>query len=57
LSNIFPIRNGLKQEDVLRPLLLIFSLDYPIRRVKENQDGLKLNGIRKLLVYADGVNI
>jgi hypothetical protein len=57
LSNIFPIRNGLKQGDVLPPLLVIFSLEYPIRRVQEKQDGLKLNGIPKLLVYADGVNI
>jgi len=32
-------------------------LHYAIRRVKVNQDGLKLNDTHKLLIYADGVNI
>jgi len=31
LSDIFPIRNGLKQEDVLSPLLFNFGLEYAIR--------------------------
>jgi hypothetical protein len=30
LSDIFPIRSGLKQEDVLSPLLFNFSLVYTI---------------------------
>ena len=34
-----------------------FALENAIRRVKVNQDGLKLYGTHKLLVYADGVNI
>ena len=54
---IFPIKNGLKQGDVLSPLLSNFVLECAIRRVQENQDGLKLNGIHHIVVYNDGVNI
>ena len=57
LSEMFPIRNGLKQGDALSPLLLNFALDYAFKRVQVNQDGLKLNGTHLLLAYADDVNI
>jgi hypothetical protein len=54
LSDMFPIRNGLKQ-DVLLPLLFIFALEHAIKRVQVNQDGLKLNGTHQLVVYADDI--
>jgi hypothetical protein len=30
-------------------------LEHTIRRVQENQEGLKLNGTHQLLAYADGI--
>ena len=57
LSDMFPIRNGLKQRDALLPLLFNFPLECAIRRIQVNQVSWKLNCTHQLLVYADDVNI
>jgi hypothetical protein len=36
-SDAFPIQNGLKQGDVLSPLLSIFALEYSTKRSKKQR--------------------
>jgi len=57
LSDIFPIKNGSRQGNAISPSFFNFDLDYAIRRVRVNLDGLKLNGTHQLLLYADGVKL
>jgi hypothetical protein len=57
LSDKFSTDNGQKKGDALSPLLFNFALEYVIRSVLENQEGLIVNGTHKLLVYVDNVKI
>jgi hypothetical protein len=41
LSDMFPVRNDMKQGDALSSLLFHFAVECAIRRVLVNQDGLK----------------
>ena len=54
-SYIFLTQNYLKQGDALPPLLFNFSSVYAIRNVKANQEGFKLNGTCRLLIFADEI--
>jgi hypothetical protein len=57
LSDHFPIQNGVQQGGSLLPPSFNLALEYAIRNVQVNQEGLKLNEAHQLLAYADSVNV
>jgi hypothetical protein len=54
---LFSYPNGLKQGDAVSPLLFNFALKYAIRKVQENEAGLKLNGRHLILSYGNDVDL
>jgi hypothetical protein len=47
-----PIQNGVKQRDALPVVLFSLDLECIIRKVQENQAGLRLSGANQFLVHA-----
>jgi hypothetical protein len=53
LSDMYPIKNGLKQAGTLSPFLFNSASKYAVGSVQVNQYGLKLSDTHQLLVYVN----
>ena len=51
MSDTFSVKNGLKIGNACLPLLFNLALDYIIREVKANQEGLELNAIHRTVFF------
>jgi hypothetical protein len=53
----FTVKNGLNGGDASSTWLLNFALEYAIKKVQGNHEGLKLNDAHEILVRADYINL
>jgi hypothetical protein len=54
---MFTIQNCLKQGDALTSQLFNVALEYAIRKVQENREGMKLSGTNQSLAYGGDVTV
>lgn len=57
LAQEFHIRMGVRQGDVISPLLFNLVLEKTIREMKSENKGVNLNGRTDLLGYADHIAV
>jgi hypothetical protein len=56
-SDNFLVQKDLKLEDALSPQIFNFAIENTVRKIQENQVGLKLNELHQLMAYVDNVNL